>query len=115
MYLDLRWSFSANLHNSFKFLTISFNKKILLLPKALNTPLLFIIQNTQTIEFLKTCVRHLHQIFIFSPNDSPSKTRKNAFYFIKKALFVLEIISCFYFRPSLFFSLPAIELEDDRR
>ena len=53
--------------------------------------------------------------FIFSPNDSPSKTMKNAFYFIKKALFVLEIIKFFYFRPSLFFSLLAIALEDDRR
>ena len=32
------------------------------------------------------------QIFIFSPNDSPSKTLKNIFYFIEKALFVLEVI-----------------------
>ena len=69
----------------------------------------------QGVKYLKACVRHSHQIFIFSPNDSPSKTMKNAFYFIKKALFVLEIISCFYCRPSLFFSLPAIALEDDRR
>ena len=30
-------------------------------------------------------------IFIFSPNDSPSKTIKNAFYFIEKPLSVLEI------------------------
>ena len=30
-------------------------------------------------------------IFIFSPNDSPSKTVKNVFYFIKEALFVLKI------------------------
>ena len=30
----------------------------------------------------KACVRYFHQIFIFSPNDSPSKTMKNAFYFI---------------------------------
>ena len=28
-----------------------------------------------------------YQFFIFSPNDSPSKTINNAFYFIKKALF----------------------------
>ena len=33
-------------------------------------------------DVLKTCVRYFHQIFIFSPNDSPSKTMKNAFYFI---------------------------------
>ena len=36
-------------------------------------------------------------------------------YFIKKALFVLEIIKCFYFRRSLFLSLSAIALEDDQR
>ena len=32
-----------------------------------------------------------YQIFVFPPNDSPSKTMKYVFYFIKKALFVLEI------------------------
>ena len=31
---------------------------------------------------LKARVRYFHQIFIFSPNDSPSKTMKNAFYSI---------------------------------
>ena len=31
---------------------------------------------------LKACVRYFHQIFIFSPNHSPSKPMKNAFYFI---------------------------------
>ena len=51
----------------------------------------------------KACVRYFYQIFIFSPNDSPSKTMKNAFYFIKKALFSLEIIKFFYFCPSLSF------------
>ena len=61
----------------------------------------------------KACVRYFYQFFIFSPNDSPSKTMKNGFYFIKKALFVLEIIKFLYFRPSLFFSLSAIALEDD--
>ena len=30
----------------------------------------------------KGCVCYFHQIFIFSSNDSPSKTMKNAFYFI---------------------------------
>ena len=33
-----------------------------------------------------------YQIFIFSSNDSPSKTMKNVFYLIEKALFVLEIL-----------------------
>ena len=31
---------------------------------------------------VKACVRYFHHIFIFSPNDSPSKTMENAFYFI---------------------------------
>ena len=63
----------------------------------------------------KACVRYFYQISIFSPNDSPSKTMKNAFYFIKKALFSLEIIEFFYFCSSLFFSLSAIALKDDER
>ena len=63
---------------------------------------------------VKACVWYFYQ-FIFSPYDSPSETMKNAFYFIKKACFVLEIIKFFYFRSSLFFSLSAIALEDDQR
>ena len=43
------------------------------------------------IQCLKLVSTIFYQIFIFSPNDSPSKTMKNVFYFIKKALFVLEI------------------------
>ena len=43
------------------------------------------------------CVCYFHQFFIFSTNDSPSKTMKNAFYFIQKALFVLEIFKFLYF------------------
>ena len=30
----------------------------------------------------KACVPYFHHFFIFSQNDSPSKTIKNAFYFI---------------------------------
>ena len=30
----------------------------------------------------KACVRYLLSNFYFSPNDSPSKTMKNVFYFI---------------------------------
>ena len=59
----------------------------------------------------KACVH----CFIFSPNDSPSKTMKNVFYFIQKALFVLEIFKCLYFHPPLFFSLSAIALDDELR
>ena len=44
----------------------------------------------------KTSVRYFLSIFYFSPNDSPSKTMRNIFfYFTEKALFVLEI-SIFY-------------------
>ena len=52
---------------------------------------------------VKACVRYFYQIFIFSPIDSPAKTMKNTSCFIKKALFVLEIIKFLYFHPSLFF------------
>ena len=40
---------------------------------------------------LKLVSAIFYQFFIFSPNESPLKTMKNVFYFIKKALFVLEI------------------------
>ena len=73
---------------------------------------IFSEMNYKTIQSL--CPLFL-SIFIFSPNDSPSKTMKNAFYFILKALFVLEIFKFLYFRSSLFVSLSAIALEDDRR
>ena len=64
---------------------------------------------------LKACVLYFLSNFYFSPNDSPSKTMKNAFYFIQKALFVLEIFKFLYFRLPPFFSLSAIALEVDRR
>ena len=44
----------------------------------------------------KACVRYF---FIFF--DSPSKTIKNVFYFIEKALFVLEIFKFLLFSPLL--------------
>ena len=63
----------------------------------------------------KACVRYLLPNFCFSPNDSPSKTMKNVFYFIQKALFVLEIFKFFYFHLPFFFSLSPIALEVDAR
>ena len=42
-------------------------------------------------------------IFYFLTNYSPSKTMKNAFYFIEKALFVIEIFNYLYFHLLLFF------------
>ena len=47
----------------------------------------FILINSQ----LKLASAIFYQFFIFSPNDSPSKTIKSVFYFIEKALFVLDI------------------------
>ena len=44
------------------------------------------------IFILKLVSAIFYEIFIFSPNDSPSNTIKNVFYFIEKALFVLEIL-----------------------
>ena len=50
---------------------------------------------------LKLVSAIFYEIFIFSPNDSPSKTIKNVFYFIVKALFVLEIFNFLSFFPFL--------------
>ena len=64
---------------------------------------------------IKACVRYFLSNFYFSQNDSPSKTMKNVFYFIEKALFVLEILKFLQFRLPLFFTLSAIALEVDPR
>ena len=56
------------------------------------------------INFKAETFCYFYQIFTFSPNDSHSKTMKNNFYFIKKALFVLKIIKFFYFCLTLFLS-----------
>ena len=47
------------------------------------------------ITLFKACVRYFHQIFIFSRNDSPSKTMKNAFLFHLKKLFLFSRYSIF--------------------
>ena len=59
---------------------------------------------------IKAYVRYFLSNFYFSLIDGPSKTRKNVFYFIQKALFVLEIFNFLYFRLLLFFPLSAIIL-----
>ena len=51
--------------------------------------------------FLQLVSAVLYQIFIFSSSDGRSKTMKNVFYFILKALFVLEIFKCLLFFPFL--------------
>ena len=62
---------------------------------------------------IKACTHYFYQIFIFSTNDRPLKTMENVFYFVQKALFILEIFKFLYFCPSIFFSLLVIALEDD--
>ena len=51
----------------------------------------------------------------FWPNKSSLEKMKNAFYFIEKVRFTLEIFNFFIFRLPLFFSLLLIALEDDWR
>ena len=67
------------------------------------------------ILIFKACVRYFLWKFYFSLNDSPLKTMKNVFYFIWKALFVLEIFRFSYFHLPLFSPLSAIALEVDWR
>ena len=47
--------------------------------------------NEKINEILKLVLAIFYEILIFSLNDSHSKTVKNIFYSIEKALFVLEI------------------------
>ena len=54
---------------------------------------------------LKLVSAILYQIFIFSPNDNPLKTMKNVFYFIWKALFILQIFNFLWLFPSFPHSL----------
>ena len=63
----------------------------------------------------KACVRYFLTNFYLSPNDSPSKTMKDVFYFIWKALFVLGTFDFLCFHLPLFFSLSAITLVFDPR
>ena len=53
-------------------------------------PLPIFINSDSLTSDLKLVSAIFCQIFIFSPSDSPPKTVKNVFYFIQKALFVLE-------------------------
>ena len=50
--------------------------------KKLNKLICFNFRLADDQKSFKACVCYFHQIFIFSPNDSPSKTMKNAFYVI---------------------------------
>ena len=67
------------------------------------------------MKLVKACVRYFLSNCYFSSNDSPFKTMKNVFYFLEKALFILEIFRFLYFGLPLFFSQSAIDLEVDQR
>ena len=76
------------------------------------------IKNPEKI--VDTSFNAFYQNFIskyyFFPNDEKwSKTMKNAFYFIKKALFILKIFKYLYIHFPPFFSPSAIALEVDSR
>ena len=60
-----------------------------------------IMKFVSIVNLLKLVSAIFYQIFIFTANDSPSKTMKNIFYFIGKALFVLEIFKFLWFFPFL--------------
>ena len=73
----------------------------------------WLFQNTK--KDLKLVSTFFLSNFYFSPNDSPSKTMENVFYFIKEALFVLKIFDFMYFCLPLFFLLSAPALLVDPR
>ena len=52
------------------------------LADELHKPIIKNFKRRKVYSSFKACIRYFYQIFIFSPNDSPSKTMKNAFYFI---------------------------------
>ena len=66
-------------------------------------PFIFKISLPIYLHVIKTYVRYFLSNFYFSLNDSSSKTVKNVFYFIQKALFVLEIFKFLYFFLPVFF------------
>ena len=41
--------------------------------------------------FFKACVCYFHQIFIFLPNDSPSKTMKNVLFHLESSFYSQDI------------------------
>ena len=51
------------------------------------------VQTKGAVYLLKLVSAICYQIFISPAHDSPSKTVKNIFYFIEKALFDLEIFN----------------------
>ena len=77
---DFSRNFKVFTENSFSFLYLnirSLNKKF--------------DSFTELYKSLKLVSAIFYQLFVFPQNNSPSKTMKSAFYFVKKALFALEI------------------------
>ena len=60
----------------------------------MNSQPTFLFLTYVNLKFVSTSFYHF---FMFSPNDSSSKTTKNVFYFIWKALFVFKIFNFFWF------------------
>ena len=63
--------------------------------------LLFSQYFSLNVHHVKLVSAIFYQIFVFAPNDSPSKTMKSVFRFVKKALFVLEMFKILEFFPFL--------------
>ena len=59
------------------------------------------LKSDTPVNLLKLVSAIFYQFFVFSSNDSPSKTMKRIFYFISKARFVLKILRFLYFFPFL--------------
>ena len=77
--------------------------KIGYMPLKLQRQIWDILQGVSSlgVYFLKPVSAIFYQNSIFSPNGSSSKSMKNVFYFIWKALFVLKIFKFLSFFPLL--------------
>ena len=73
-------------------------------------PKAYVLKDNSLQRKIKDCVYCFLSNFYSSPNDSPSKTIKNVFYFIKKAfLFSRYSNFCIFVFPSFFHCQPLLE------
>ena len=92
--LNIFMKFHENLFESHKELkkqNININENTLELNQKIDN---LLDENEKLESRLKACVCYFLSIF-FPPNDGPSKTMKNVFCFIYKALFILKIFKFF--------------------
>ena len=75
----------------------------------------YVILTVKFLHDLDLVNTKLIKYIYLSPNDSPSETMKDDFYFILKALFVIKIFNFLYFHLPLFFSVSDIALKLDPR